>query len=314
MPITIALDLGGTSIKLALVKEGGIIESSNIPVNDNTRLEPILTTIEQSISDLASKNGIASSQFEGIGMAFPSIVDNKAGKILSEYVKYADVNDLSLQSWSKKLWGIPLLFENDARAALVGEWQYGAGIGKTDLVQMTIGTGVGSAVLIDGKVLRGKHFLAGNLGGHVTVNYDGDECNCGNIGCLETVASTWALPTKVSSHQLFKESRLSNAEIIDFEVVFKLAAENDPLATIIRDDCVNAWGFGAINLVHSFDPQAIIIGGGIMQSKLQILPQIQKMVDKHTWLPPGTVEIIAAKNGNKAALLGLDYLVKQNVN
>lgn len=313
MSITIALDLGGTSIKLALVDNGKLLGIEKILVAENTSLEPFLSVIESKVSILSDQFGISENDFGGIGMAFPSLVDSDDGKILSEYVKYSDVNNLNLQDWARKKWGIPLLLENDARAALVGEWQYGAGIGKNDLVQITIGTGVGSAVLMDGKILKGKHYMAGNLGGHITVKYDGNLCNCGNIGCLESVASTWALPGIVKNHPQFEKSLLREEDTIDFEAVFRLAKQNDALAETIKTECIHVWSFGVINLVHSFDPEMIIVGGGIMKSKEFILPHFQKMVDKHTWLPAGTVEIVAAKNEEHAALLGMDYLIK-NIN
>ena len=311
MSTTIALDLGGTIIKMALVREGKLLAVEEIPVPANEALAPFLPVIEGKVSFLAKSCGVSENNISGIGMAFPSIVDHRKGKILSEYVKYCDVNDLNLQDWASGKWGIPLLLENDARAALAGEWQYGAGMEKTDLVQVTIGTGFGSAVLIDNKILRGKHSLAGNLGGHITIKYDGEPCNCGNVGCLESVASTWALPGKIKRHELFESSRLKQEPRLDFEAIFRLAAQNDELAGIVRDDAVKAWGFGVINLVHAYDPEVVIIGGGIMKSKDFILPCIQKMVDEHTWLPAGTVEITAARNHEHSALLGMDYLIKR---
>lgn len=247
-------------------------------------------------------------------MAFPSIVDNENGKILSDYVKYKDTNDLNLHHWAMTKYNAPMVLENDSRAALIGEWQYGAGQGNKNIVLLTIGTGVGSAVLLDGKILRGKHYLAGNLGGHVTINYKGKTCNCGNIGCLESVASTWALPEIVKKHPDYKNSDLSKENHIDFEALFRLSTEGDSLASKIRDECLNAWSFGVINLIHSFDPELVIVGGGVMKSKEIILPYFQEKVDRHTWLAPGTIEIKPAKYEKHAALLGMDYLIRSKRN
>ena len=150
-------------------------------------------------------------------------------------------------------------------------------------------------------------------GGHTTIKLDGEPCNCGNIGCIETVASTWAIPGLVHSHPDFNNSALRNEPVIDFEAIFRLAAQGDQLSKYMKEKCIEAWSFGIINLVHSFDPEMVIIGGGVMESEAEILPIIQEMVDKHTWLPEGTVEVVAAQNKNHAALLGLSYLI-QNIN
>ena len=312
MSVTIALDLGGTSIKLALVTKGSLLCLDEIPVEQNSQLQPFLPIIEKKVSAMSRNQEIDLNNISGLGMAFPSIVDNQQGIILSDYVKYQDVNLLNLKQWAQHIWGVPLIMENDARAALVGEWQYGAGQGKNDIVQVTIGTGMGTAVLMDGKLIRGKHYLAGNLGGHTTIKYDGELCNCGNIGCLESVASTWALPAQVKSHPQFQNSQLKHEANIDYEAVFRLAAKNDVLSIEARDAAVTAWGFGVINLVHSFDPELIILSGGVMDSKDHILPRLKTMVDQHTWPPPGTYAITAAQNQQHAALLGLSYLANND--
>src|SRR3990170_7444612 len=112
------------------------------------------------------------------------------------------------KGWAMERWGVPLVLENDARAALVGEWQYGAGKDCDNVVLITLGTGVGTAALINGKLLHGKHFLAGSLGGHMSINLHGDVCNCGNLGCVESEASTWALQKLVTRDRNFHSSTL----------------------------------------------------------------------------------------------------------
>lgn len=310
MAISIVLDVGGTNIKMAMVQEGRVMHSLSIPVEDNHALEPILPDLEKHINSIVEER--SDETLRGIGMAFPCIVDSRNNRILSEYVKYQDINDLNLAAWTKKNWGVPVQFENDARAALVGEWQYGAGKGINNLVQVTIGTGVGSAVLMNGRLLRGAHFLAGNLGGHMTLNYDGAICNCGNIGCVETEASTWALPEIARSTEGFENSHLADADIIDFKAIFHGADIGDELSIRIKDQCIRAWGFALINLIHAFDPECIIVSGGIAASSDILFPVFRNMINKHTWLPPDTVELKVANHTDTAALFGLDYLIKNN--
>ncbi|MEQ9297877.1 MAG: ROK family protein [Cyclobacteriaceae bacterium] len=311
MAISIVLDIGGTSIKLALASHGQLLAQDKIEVSDSSLLQPLLKVISVRVSHMMSEADVVQSQLTGIGFAFPCIIDHHKGKILSDYVKYTDAQALDLQAWAQQQWSIPAILENDARAALVGEWQYGKGQGVDNLVQMTFGTGIGTAVLIDGHVLRGSHSLAGNLGGHVTLDLHGDVCNCGNIGCVEAVASTWALPQMLKRHKdhtnsdLFKESDLS------YRSVFALASQGDRLATLIRDESVKAWGLAMVNMVHSFDPEKVILSGGLMRSSEEMLPTFQAMLNQHTWLPSrGNVEVVLAENGETAALLGMDYLVQ----
>jgi glucokinase len=202
--------------------------------------------------------------------------------------------------------------DNDARCALIGEWQYGKGKGYDDVVLMTIGTGVGSSAVIEGRVLRGKHFQAGCLGGHFTINIHGATCNCGNIGCVETEASTWNIENIARQNADWLRSSLSREKQIDFECIFRLANDGDALAKEIRNQCVEIWGAAAVNLIHAYDPEILVIGGGVMASADFIIPYIQQKTDAHAWTPWGKVKIAAAENINAAALLGAAWLVYNN--
>ena len=246
---------------------------------------------------------------DGIGIALPVIVDSKNNKVLTQYVKYSDAKDFDFNDWFRKNWNIKLQLENDARAALVGEWKYGAGRGCNDLVMLTLGTGVGSAVLTDGTLLKGKHYLAGNMSGHTTINSDGVHCNCGSTGCLETEASTWALPAIAKRLDPHSRNALSEKPGLNFEDLAEAIELGDDFARKVFDHCVNVWSICAANLVHSFDPEKIIVSGGIMKSSSKILPVLQHRIDTKTWLAPGSVKVAAAEQPEFAALLGLAYLV-----
>ncbi len=311
MAISIVLDIGGTSIKLALASRGQLLANDKIEVSDSSLLEPLLKVISDRVRQMMSEVNVNRAELKGIGFAFPCIIDYHKGKILSDYVKYTDAHALDLQQWAQNEWGTSATLENDARAALVGEWQYGKGQGMENLVQMTFGTGIGTAVLMNGHVLRGKHYLAGNLGGHVTLDLHGDVCNCGNIGCVEAVASTWALPQILKRHNNHDASALLKEAELSYRSVFALASQGDPLATLIRNESVRAWGLAMVNMVHSFDPEKVIVSGGLMRSSEDMLPTFQMMLDQHTWLPSrGNVEVVLAEHGETAALLGMDYLVQ----
>jgi glucokinase len=197
--------------------------------------------------------------------------------------------------------------------ATVGEWKFGAGLGSDDIVMVTVGTGIGTSVVIEGKLLRGKHYQAGCLGGHFTVNYSGKQCSCGNIGCVEAEAATWNLAALARNHPNYSNSALSKEEIIDFAALFKLAKSGDLIANEIKLHCLNVWTAGIISYIHAYDPEKVILGGGILKSQAEIVPYIQDKVDKHAWTPWGKVAIIASSLDDSAAIVGATFSLQNNI-
>lgn len=306
MEVGIGIDMGGTKIKIGLVKDGEILASTKIQASAHVSLEERLGAIANEVDGLLAGNKYA---LAGIGLAFPGIVDSDQNKILSRYVKYPDAQMVNLSAWAMERWDVPFVLENDARAALMGEWQYGAGKHCDNLILITLGTGVGSAALINGKLLRGKHYLAGNLGGHMSINLHGDTCNCGNIGCVEAEASTWALQKNVMRYSDFYSSALALEEELNFNVVFHRAGEGDKLANRIKDNCLKAWSLGIINCIHAYDPERVVIGGGIMKSKDLIIPYVQEMINRDSWIKDNKIELVAAQQVEYAGILGMYYLI-----
>ncbi len=294
MEVGIGVDMGGTRIKIGLVRQGKLLADSTIPASSHVNLADRLAGIATKVDQLLTENKAVPV---GIGVAFPGIVDHVRCRVLSKYVKYPDAQDFDFIKWAKQSWNIPIALENDAKAALVGEWQYGNGKGCRDLVLVTLGTGVGSGVMIDGKLLSGRNFVAGNLGGHMTINLHGKECNCGNIGCLESESSTW---------NLLQEKQM------DFKTLFESAAKGDKSAIEMRDHCLKAWSLGIISLIHAFDPERIVIGGGVMMSGDLVLANIREMIKKHSWVKDNPPQLVAAAHPDFAGILGMYHLVTSN--
>jgi glucokinase len=302
----IALDFGGTRIKFGLVEHGQLLSADTITVPSSDSFAALLPIIEQHINHMLKVS--VTPAIDSIGMAFPTIVDSDRMRLLYKYVKYNDANDIDLSAWAQKNWGAALVMENDARAALVGEWQHGAGKGTDNLVMVTIGTGVGSAALVNGRLLKGSHYLAGNLGGHQNIRFDGVRCNCGNMGCLESEASSWALPDILKRMTGYSKSPFAKGEKPDYEAVFRLAAAGNAFAIKVRDHSLEVWAAGILNLVYAYDPERVVIGGGVMHSADVILPFIQSKIDQAAWLPKGAVEVRAAIEPDWAGVLGMGYL------
>ena len=309
--MVVAFDFGGTSIKLGLVHGQDVLVQTTIEDIDTSLITPLLPQIKSSVRDLCKKIQLEESAIESVGMALPSIVDSKKSVVLSEYVKYQDFNQANLPRWVYEQWHCDLIMENDARAALVGEWQYGAGKGLDNFVMVTLGTGMGTAAVVNGTILRGKHYVAGNLGGHMSLNFQGRKCNCGSIGCVETEASAWALPQLVQHHIEYPKSTLANKKV-DFKLLFR-EAERDKVAKEILNHCLDAWAFGVLNLVHSFDPEKVALSGGIMASGDKIIERIKKVLNDYSWLPNDSIKIEKAYRPNDAALLGIGYLCTNNI-
>lgn len=313
MKHTIAIDLGGTIIKIGLLKRGQLIDRSEITAQSGSGLKIQLPELEKAIDKMLQVNQLLVTDVLGIGFSFAGLVDSSKNRILSTNQKYEDAPGIDLVGWANDRWSWPLFAENDARMALLGEWQTGAGTSCRDLVMVTIGTGIGSAVLIDGILLKGKHFQAGNLGGHFVVNHHGTACTCGNIGCVEAEASTWRLPSLLKEHPDFNSSTLKKEEVLDFKALFYHAGNEDKVAVEVLGHCISVWSAGIITMIHAFDPEMIIISGGIMKSSEVFLPVLQERVNQLAWTPWGKVKLVEAKFPDSAALYGADYLVRSSV-
>ena len=309
----VGIDLGGTRVKLGLVCEGEIVVRRIIPADAAGGLAAFLPLLEKEIEDLLQVPGMSRPALGGIGLAFAGIVDPVSRQILSTNRKYDDAMEVDIAGWVKRNWDVPFFVDNDARMACVGEWKYGAARDTQDMVMMTIGTGIGSSAVIGGKVLRGRHFQAGCLGGHISVRYDGRPCNCGNIGCLEAYGSTWCLDEKVRSSGEFGGSLLSGAEGIDLAAVFDAAAKGDGLAERIREECLEVWSAGIVNLIHAYDPEVVVMGGGVMNRAAEILPDVIARVHRHAWTPWGKVSVRATHLHGDAGVLGVVHCLQYNI-
>jgi len=237
-------------------------------------------------------------------MAFAGQVDVKGKRVLSTNKKYDDAQGLDLVAWARERWGCPFFIDNDARMAAVGEWQYGAGRGVDDLVTMTIGTGIGTAVINGGMLPRGGHSQFGCLGGHLTVRVGGRKCTCGNLGCVEAESGSWALPLIAREREGFANSALSREEKIDYAALFRLAGEGDDFSVRLRNHCMDVWGAAIVTYIHAYDPDMVILGGGVLRSAEVIVPYLQHHIDENAWTPRHRVTVRCAELGDASAILG----------
>jgi len=309
----LAVDLGGTHATLAVLEGARILASEELSLDRMHGLGPVLPQFAMTFRALVAKCDLGMHELSGLAFSFCGLADSATGRILSTNQKYDDACALDLPAWCQKEFGIRFKVENDARMALLGEWYAGAGRGVEDIVMMTLGTGIGGAAMMNGRLVRGKHVQGGCLGGHLPVLFTGRKCTCGAIGCTEAEASGWALPMIVQEWPGFEKSALAAEKEITFRAVFELANAGDAVAVGVRDRCIRVWAAGAVGLVHAYDPEVIIIGGGVMKSADVIIPAVQDYVAKHSWTPWGTVKVKAAELGNHAGLFGAVPLLSEGV-
>jgi glucokinase len=300
----VAIDLGGSHATVAALEDRRIQTSTEISLDCLQGLAPALPLLANAVRDVISRAGLETRDVAGVVLSFCGLADVNTGRVVATNKKFDDAARLNLPEWCKAEFGLPFLIENDARMALLGESYAGAARGTDDVVMITLGTGIGGAAMMNGKLLRGKHLQGGCLGGHLPVLFTGRECTCGAIGCAEAEASGWSLPLIAKEWPGFAESELAAAEQINFQTLFESAARGDKVAAAIRGRCLRVWGAVVVGLIHAYDPERAVIGGGVMRSAALIIPAIQDYVDKHAWTPWGTVRVAAAELGNNAGLLG----------
>lgn len=306
-------DLGGTRVKLGLLLAGRLAARQILPAHSHLGLRAYLPALAAAFRGLVTSQDLELGDCDGVAVSFPSLVDTTSGRILTEYGKYRDAPDLDLRAWAKKELGLPLAIENDARMALIGEWHYGAGIGCDDVAMLTVGTGLGTSAVIRGNVLRGKHGQAGCLSGHLCVRYGGRRCNCGNLGCAEAEASSAFLGVVAREHPEFLTSALAREPLLDFAAVFRCAANGDQCALAIRQHSILVWATLMVNLIVAYDPERVIIGGGVLGSADIIIPAIQEFVDRHAPTPWGKVQVMKSALGDAAALMAGEWLLREQL-
>jgi glucokinase len=303
----LAFDIGGSHVACALVADESIAASAEAPLPDSNSLAPVLFRMTQ----LAQSLVCDFRSLAGVAVSFCGIVDARRNVILTSNGKYTDGGQYDLTAWAREAFGLPLRIENDARMALLGERYAGNARGCDNVVMLTLGTGIGGAAMMEGRLVRGRHAQGGCLGGHFPVSYRGRTCTCGNIGCAEAHASTWALPAIARERAGFAASLLAREPRIDFEALFRTAAPGDRFASELLADCIDVWAAAVTAMIHAYDPELVVIGGNVARAGEALLGPIREHVNRYAWTPWGKVELRPAALGGRAALLGAVPLLEE---
>lgn len=314
----IGVDLGGTTIKFAIItKDGEIQQKWSIETNILDDGSHIVPDIIESINHHLDMYNMTPDDFYGIGMGTPGTVDIEAGTVVGAY----NLNWRTIQNVKESIEAgtrIPFVLDNDANVAALGERWMGAGENANDVVFVTLGTGVGGGIIADGHLLHGMR-AAGEIG-HINVEPEGYLCTCGNHGCLETYAS--ATGVVHIAHDMAEEyagnselKKLSDAgEEITSKLVFDLAKEDDPLAKMVVDKVCHYLGMACANISSILNPAYIVIGGGVSAAGKFLLDQVEHYFE-HYAFPTirETTQLRLAQLGNTAGVLGAASLALQFV-
>jgi glucokinase len=326
-PFVVGIDIGGTQVRVAVLQGASVHSRVNLLTGENPLPERLLPRIYDAMQQALEKAGITAGQIVGIGIASPGPLNSQTGTVFDP-PNLPGWQHVSLRDLVKQHSGLPVVVENDANTAALGEYLFGAGCGSRSMVYITISTGIGGGVILDGKILSGTSGAAAELG-HITIDRHGERCNCGNIGCLESIASGTAIARRATDALAkdpdflawIREKRLYRLEgmaqnepgqndLVDARLVGEAAAEGIPLACAIIQDAAEAIGIGLINVIHIFNPELIILGGGVTQLGPLLLEPALHLVQKRAMkVPRDAVRIVQAQLGTDAGLIGAGALI-----
>jgi len=306
----IAVDLGGSKIAVGIISPRyQILARDRHPTLANEGVDSVINRVASVVKQITSSSGLALSQVGGIGIAAAGAIDSHEGIItLSPNLPgWHDVplGDIISEELNVRTWLI-----NDANAEALGEHHFGIGRGIDNLVYLAVGTGIGGAIIIDGKLYSGVCGSAGEIG-HMTIDSDGPRCECGNIGCFEMLVSGKAM-VREAIERIGRGERSSLSETVAGRIanitareIALAAGKGDSLATEVINNAATYLGIGLVNLVNIFNPEMIIVGGGVASIGDRLLEPARQVVRERAFpVSAAAVRIVTAELGDDAGLLG----------
>lgn len=298
----VGIDLGGTFVKYALVSESGnILFNGKLPVGGNATCKDTLDSIQDSIQQVVDKATEKDIELKGIGIGSPGVVSN--GVVLGGANNLDCWENIDLNKIYSSKFGLPVFADNDANVMGLGEVAFGAAKNCTDVIFITVGTGIGGAIVINGKLYGGYKNRGAELG-HVTIMHDGIDCNCGGRGCLEAYASTSSLV------QQYADKTGKDVKEVNGYYIIERFKENEPEAVACLKDHTDYLGHGIAGFINTFAPQKVVIGGGISEAGQFYIDMIKESTFRYA-MPDCSIntEIVSASLGNNAGCMGAASLV-----
>lgn len=310
--LAIGVDLGGTKIATAVVdNQGGVRAEEVIPTRAEEGTEAVLRRIKESVRRVCTAAGIRPEETRGLGLGSPGPLDLARGLVI--FTPNLGWRGVPLRAEMEDAFRIPVVLENDARAAAWGEYRYGAGQGTRSMIYVTLGTGIGGGLVLEGRLYHGGHGNAGEVG-HTTVLPHGPRCRCGNRGCWEALASGTAIARRAQERiQEGESSMLATdpglAGITAVEVA-RAAREGDRLAREVLEEAFSYIGLGVANLVNIFDPERVVLGGGLTAIGDPLFAAVRRTIAERVLPGPGReVAVVPAALGKRAGVIGAALLL-----
>jgi glucokinase len=306
--LAIGIDLGGTDVKGAVVSEGKILLQDKVPTRPESGSEGVAETIVGLAESLCKKHGIGIEDTSGVGIGVPGVTRKDGTVVIAPNLDWHHVP--FKQMLSDKLPGIAVELDNDANVAALAEAKAGIGKGCESLALLTLGTGIGGGIIINGAIHHGSSYSAGEIG-HMVVLPDGPACGCGKSGCLEAISATKGMITfAAQKRREHPDSALANVNPLTPKAICDTAAAGDTVAIMTVNHFAKYIGIAVANLINILSPDVIAIGGGISAAGKIILDPIVASAEANTLT--GMFEhthIELAQLGNDAGSIGAAYLV-----
>ncbi len=312
----IGIDLGGTSVKLGIVDEAcRIVKMGSTPTPPNCGAKELVSDMVSLAGKLLEEAGISVEQVASLGLGVPGTANKRTG--LMEYANNLCFENEPLTHYLEEYFHKPVYFTNDANAAAWGEFVAGCGKGHSSMIMVTLGTGIGGGIILNGRLYEGCNYAAGEFG-HLTLQYDGLPCNCGRRGCFEVYASATALCRLGREAMEAEEGRDSllwtlsghNPENVGGDMIFKASESGDATAARVVDRYIKYLSIGVTDLINIFQPEILCIGGGVSNAGEALLVPLKKLVGEKIYTRTSAVktELVMASLGNRAGIIGAAML------
>ena len=315
----IGVDLGGTNIKVSVFNENfKKTGEKRTPTEVSYGSEHVLSRIYHTVLDLLAELQLTPEDIRCMGMGVPGILDIKNGisRFSPNFPKWEEV---PIVAWMENHLGIPTFIDNDARVNLYGEWKFGAGKNRQNVLMITLGTGLGGAAVVDGRVIYGATGSAGEIG-HINMYRQGRECSCGSTGCLGRYVSalgilrTFREKVQEGRHSIICEWVNDDLEAVTADMLSKAYDQGDPLVIEVMQETGELLGYGLCAVFSLYNPEIIIVGGGMSNMGDRLLQYTKDVLDGHALrIPYGACTIVTAVLGDAAGMLGAAAYAKEQM-
>ena len=303
----IAVDIGGTQVRVALFRDDRLHQRAALPTDVRGGPSGVMDQIDALIEQVAAKDD--RKTITGIGLSLAGPIDTESA-VVTRIPTLPGWDGLPVAQALSERTGLPARVENDGIAATLGEWRYGAGRGVSNIVYLTVSTGIGGGAVVDGRLLHGRKGIAGHLG-HMRMAQEGSTCSCGTVGCFEALASGSALSQRAAATADMSDhlAGIAQSRAVDARDVFEGARAGDSHCLHLVAEEAMYLGQGVTSIIHIFSPDRVVMGGGVSNAFDQLEPGIHDVIRRDAMPPFRTVPIVKSALGDDSGLFGAARLV-----